>query len=144
MKKAMGVLGMASLFIFMAMTSYALMDKKPIKAADLSSLKGSWKGERVIKSASKPEKFPVEMEINNAKFPLKGKLTLHNVIREGAKGRTEVVGLEKSELTKDGNLLIKTKKFQVELSLSTEGSKMELKGDYQFENLNGTVYLYKN
>ena len=83
------------------------------------------------------------MVIKNGKLPLQGKVTLFNVKREGSKGRTVVMGLEKSSLTKDGNLLIPGDKFQLELSLFTEGSKMELKGDYVFEDLNGTVSLIK-
>jgi hypothetical protein len=141
MKKAMGVVVMFFLLIVMGMTSYAVMAKKPITAADIPSLKGKWKGERIIMGV--PNKFPMDMEINNDKLPLKGKVTLHNVMREGSKGRTVVFGLEKSELTKDGKLLIKGKSFQVELFLSTEGTKMELQGDYKFEDLNGTVELYK-
>lgn len=141
MKKAMGVMVMVLLLIGLAMTSYAVMTNKPITAADLASLKGKWKGERIILGAA--TKFPMEMEINNGKLPLKGKITLHNVIREGSKGRTVVFGLDKSELTKAGKLLIKGERFQVELLLSTEGAKMELQGDYKFEELNGKMFLNK-
>lgn len=142
MKKTMGVVVMVFLLIFMGTTSYAAMTKKQITAADLSSLKGMWKGERIVRGAA--NKFPMEMEIISDKLPLKGKLVLQNVMREGTKGRTVAFGLEKSQITQDGKLLIKGERFQVELVLSTEGAKMELQGDYKFEELDGTVYLYKN
>ncbi|MBI4764820.1 MAG: hypothetical protein HY787_09470 [Deltaproteobacteria bacterium] len=141
MKKAMGVVWVVLLLIGLAMTGYADMTKKPVTAADLASLKGKWKGERVILGSG--TKFPVDMEIVSGKLPLKGKLTLYNVMREGSKGRTVVFGLDKSELTKDGKLLIKGERFQVELLLSTEGNKMELQGDHKFEELNGKLFLTK-
>ncbi len=141
MKRAVVVLGMVSLFIFAAIAGYAEMAKKPITAADLSSLKGKWKGERVIKGAG--DKYPADMEIVNDKLPLKGKLNLYHVMREGSKDRTEVIGLGKSELTKNGGLLVKGALVKVELFLYTEGSKMKLEGNYQFQDLNGILTLIK-
>jgi hypothetical protein len=82
------------------------------------------------------------LEINNDKLPLKGKMTLHKVIRAGVKDRTEVIGLGKSEI-KDGNLVIKAEKVIFELSLYAEGDKMKLEGDYTFQDLRGTLSVYK-
>ncbi len=125
------------------MIVYAEMAKNPITAADLSSLKGKWKGERVIKGGANPTTYPADMEIENDKLPLKGKLTLYHVMREGSKDRTEVIGLGKSELTKNGGLLVKGANVKVELLLYTEGSKMKLEGNYQFQDLNGILTLTK-
>jgi len=127
----------------MAMTSDALYTKKPITPNDLSALKGQWKGDRVIKDY--PDKLPVDLEINNDKLPLKGKLTLYKVVRAGVKDRTEVMTLTRKnhEINKDGNLVIKGANFQFELSLYTEDGKMKLEGDYYFEDFKGTLSVYK-
>lgn len=141
MKKVMTFAGLIAVFLLVTMTSFAEMAKKPITKADLASLKGKWTGQRMVKGVS--NQFPVTMEITNEKIPLQGKLTLQNVMKKGLKGRTEVIGLEKSRLTKDGKLSIKTATFQIELALSTEGDKKQLEGNYKFEELDGTVILDK-
>ncbi len=136
----MVVVGMLLVFILTAMTSYAIYTKKTITPADLPVLKGKWSGDRVV--GTKPEKYLVDLEINNDKLPLKGKLTLYKVIRAGVKDRTEVIGLGKSEI-KDGNLVIKGDNIVFELSLYTEEGKMKLEGDYSFQDLKGTLSVYK-
>ena len=84
------------------------------------------------------------MEINSAKLPLEGKITLFNVTKHGSRfsGRNVEISISKSGI-KDGKLFIRGGKFQVGLTLLTEGSKMNLQGDYDFEELHGTVYLEK-
>jgi len=142
MKKVIVLVGMILLFVFMAMASYALYTKKPITPVDLPSLKGKWSGDRVV--GTKPDKYLVDLEINNDKLPIEGKLTLHKVIRGGQKGRTEVYNLLKnSEINKEGNLVIKGKEVVFELSLYTEGGKMKLEGNYKFQDLDGTLSVYK-
>ena len=140
-KKVIGV-GMIFLFVLITGTGYTLYTKKTITQADLPALKGKWSGERVVKGA--PDKYLVDLEINNDKLPLKGKLTLHKVIRAGVKERTEVINLEKnSELNKEGNIVIKGKNILFELSLYTEDTKMKLEGNYKFQELDGILYVYK-
>jgi hypothetical protein len=140
MKKMMVVMGTLLVFVLTTMTCYAIYTKKTITPADLPTLKGKWSGDRVV--GTKPDKYLVDLEINNDKLPLKGKMTLHKVIRAGVKDRTEVIGLGKSEI-KDGNLVIKAEKVIFELSLYAEGDKMKLEGDYTFQDLRGTLSVYK-
>jgi len=140
MKKTMVVVGTLLVFILTAMTSYAIYTKKTITPADLPVLKGKWSGDRVV--GTQPDKYLVDLEINSDKLPLKGKLTLHKVIRAGLKERTEVIGLGKSEI-KEGNLVIKGENVVFELSLYTEGGKMKLEGAYTFWDLKGVLSVYK-
>ena len=143
MKKMVVLVGIVLLFVFMAMTSDALYTKKPITPSDVPALKGKWSGDRVLKGV--PDKYLVDLEISNDKLPLKGKLTLHKVIRAGLKERTEVISLttKNNEINKEGNLVIKGEKIQFELSLYTEDGKMKLEGDYRFQDLQGTLSVYK-
>lgn len=142
MKKFCGLLAAVSLMVFWSLSSQAAMVNKPITAGDLSSFKGTWKGDRVIKG--QPRMFPVEMEITNDKLPLQGKLTIQNVLRTGgSRGRTDVVKIMKNELTNEGRLILKGPEFHAELSLYVEGADMKLEGPYQFKEVSGTVTLNK-
>jgi hypothetical protein len=143
MKRAIISIGVVSIFVFVAIASHALYTKKPITTKDLPTMKGKWEGERVIQDIRGENKYPVDLEINNDKLPLQGKMTLHKVMKAGQKDRTEIMGLKNSEINKEGNLLIKGQQFQVELSLYVEEGKMKLEGDYQFEGLRGTLTVYK-
>jgi hypothetical protein len=142
MKKIWVVLLTVSLFIFLSLTCQAAMVKKTITPGDISSFKGTWKGDRVVKG--QPRMFPVEMEITNDKLPLQGKLTIQNVLRTGgSKGRTDIVNIMKNELNKEGNLILKSPDFQAELSFYVEGTTMKLEGPYQFKEVTGTIILNK-
>jgi len=142
MKKGIILIGVILIFVFMAITSDARYTKKPITPDDLSAMKGKWQGDRVAKDIRASGNFPVDLEINNDKLPLQGKLTLHRVMKAGQQERTEIIGLKNSEI-KEGNLVIKGQSVEIELSLYTDDGKMKLEGDYQFQNLKGTLTVYK-
>ena len=143
MKRAMMLIGVVLIFLFMAITSDARYTKKPITLDDLPAMKRKWQGDRQFKDIRITGNYPVDLEINNDKLPLQGKLTLHNVKAAGQRERTETIGLKNSEINQEGNLVIKTQSMQIELSLYTDDDKMKLEGDYTFQGGQATLSVKK-
>jgi len=117
------------MFILTGSLSYAAMTKTPISPSDLPILKGKWVGSR----ASGPARtFNTDLEISNEGLPVQGKIIFHDVPLPGhaGVGETKIVNFKNGEINDQGNLLVKLRNFEVELSLYKDDAKMKLEGDY--------------
>jgi len=140
MKKAifLGCIGL--LFALISVVSYAAMTKTPISPSDLPALKGKWVGTRI--AGTTPGGI-TELDIENDTPPLQGKLTVHNVIVRGSRGRTVTLEFKNGQIDKQGNLVIKKEKNEFEFSLYEGEGKMKLEGDYYFMGVRGKITLQK-
>ena len=139
MKKILWIGLMVSLFA--SLVSCATFSKKAITIGDLSILKGRWEGERQIRDAT--GKFAAVMEIYNDTVPLKGKLTLYEVLLAGIRGSTEEINFQDGKIDAAGRFVLTLPNMTLELTLYQSSDKTKLEGDYLYKVVKGTMVLYK-
>jgi len=141
MKKIVSLGCIVLLSTLMALVSCATLPNKPISKSDLPSLKGKWEGQRTTGAGTAAN---TDLEIFNDTLPLKGTLTVHNVVtRQGTPGRTVVHEFQGGTINEAGNFILKSDQILFELSLYQGEGKMKLEGDYYYWGFKGKVVFYK-